>query len=112
MNQEVISGVGNIYASEALWWAKIHPQKETSKLTQKELNLLYQSIKRVLHKGIELGGESFSDYRNVEGKKGNFDDERKAYKREGQKCFRCKTIIKRLKFGGRSAFFCPQCQKL
>ncbi len=109
---EVIAGIGNIYSNEALWWAKIHPQKEVSKLSEKELKLLYNSIKKVLLAGIELGGESFSDYRDVEGKKGSFDDERKVYKREKQRCFRCKTLIQRLKFGGRSAFFCPICQKL
>lgn len=112
MDQDVISGVGNIYASEALWWAKIHPQKDISKLSKRELELLYQAIRKVLLLGVKLGGESFSDYRNVEGKKGEFDTERKAYKREGQKCFRCKKVIERLKFAGRSAFFCPKCQKL
>lgn len=109
---KVISGIGNIYSNEALWWAKIHPQKEVLGLSDKELKLLYNAIKKVLLAGIKLGGESFSDYRNVEGKKGNFDDERKVYQREGKKCFRCRTPIKRLKFGGRSAFFCPKCQKL
>ena len=112
MVPEFIAGIGNIYSNEALWWAKIHPQKDISKLSKKELKLLYSSIKKVLLAGIKLGGESFSDYRNVEGKKGRFDDERKVYKREKEKCARCKTIIKRLKFGGRSAFFCPKCQKL
>lgn len=111
MVPEVISGIGNIYSSEALWWAKIHPQKNVTQLSEKELKLLYDSVKKVLTAGIKLGGESFSDYRNVEGKKGNFDDERRAYKRENQKCVHCGTLIKRLKFGGRSAFFCPNCQR-
>jgi formamidopyrimidine-DNA glycosylase len=110
MVPEFISGIGNIYSSEALWWAKIHPQKDVSKLSQSELKSLYRSIKKVLEAGIRLGGESFSDYRDIDGKKGYFDDERKAYQREGQKCVRCKTIIKRIKLGGRSAFFCPICQ--
>ena len=112
MDPYIIAGIGNIYSNEALWWSKINPQKNTLKLTEKELKLLYQSIKKVLLAGIKLGGESFSDYRNVEGKKGHFDDERKVYKREKEKCARCKTIITRLKFGGRSAFFCPNCQRL
>jgi len=112
MDPNIIAGIGNIYSNEALWWAKINPQKSALKLTEKELKLLYRSIKKVLLTGIKLGGESFSDYRNVDGKKGSFDDERKVYKRERQKCFRCKTPVQRLKFGGRSAFFCPQCQKL
>ncbi|MEK7124705.1 MAG: bifunctional DNA-formamidopyrimidine glycosylase/DNA-(apurinic or apyrimidinic site) lyase [Patescibacteria group bacterium] len=111
MDPAVIVGVGNIYSSEALWRAKIHPQKDVSKLTEKELKNLYNAIKKVLSLGIKLGGESFADYRKVDGTKGDFDDERRVYKREGEKCFRCKTPIKRLKFAGRSAFFCPRCQK-
>ena len=108
MVPEFIAGIGNIYSSEALWWAKIHPTKDISKLSKKELKLLYKSIKKVLLLGVKLGGESFADYRKVDGTKGDFDDERRVYKREKEKCFRCKTIIKRLKFGGRSAFFCPK----
>lgn len=112
MNPEVIVGIGNIYSNEALWWARIHPQKEVSKLSKKELKALYSAIRKVLLAGIKLGGESFSDYRNVEGGKGHFDTERKVYRREKEKCARCKTIIQRLKFGGRSAFFCHNCQQL
>ena len=81
-------------------------------LNDKELELLYKAIKRVLELGVKLGGESFSDYRKPDGSKGDFDTERKAYRREGLKCSRCGTKIKRIKFGGRSAFFCPSCQKL
>jgi formamidopyrimidine-DNA glycosylase len=112
MNPEVIAGVGNIYASEALWQAKIHPEKNVAKLNEKELKSLYDGIQKVLLLGIKLGGESFSDYRKPDGSKGDFDTERKAYRREGQKCHRCGTKIKRIKFGGRSSFFCPHCQKL
>ncbi len=112
MDQGVIAGIGNIYASEILWWSKIHPEKNVAKLNGKELRLLYQNIKKVLALAVKLGGESFSDYRKPDGSKGNFDAERKAYKREGQKCSRCGTKIKRIKVGQRSAFFCPHCQKL
>jgi formamidopyrimidine-DNA glycosylase len=111
MDPYIIAGIGNIYSSEVLWQAKIHPEKSVAKLSDSELKLLYQAIKKVLQLAVKLGGESFSDYRKVDGSKGDFDTERKAYKREGQKCYRCKTLIKRLKFGGRSAFFCPNCQK-
>jgi len=111
MDPYVVAGIGNIYSSEVLWQAKIHPEKNVAKLSDLELKLLYQAIKKVLQFAVKLGGESFSDYRKVDGSKGNFDAERKAYKREGQKCQRCKTLIKRLKFAGRSAFFCPTCQK-
>ncbi len=112
MKPEVISGIGNIYSNEALWWSKIHPEKSAFELSEKELELLYGAIKKVLFSGIKLGGESFSDYRNVEGKKGHFDDERMVYKREKEKCSRCHALIVRKKFGGRSAFFCPKCQIL
>lgn len=112
MDPNVIAGIGNIYSSEALWYAKIHPEKSTAKLSEKELKDLYEAVKKVLALGVDLGGESFSDYRNVEGKEGDFDIERKAYKREGQNCQRCGEKIKRLKIGQRSAFYCPHCQKL
>lgn len=111
MDQNVIAGIGNIYSSEALWQAKVHPEKNIAQLNEKELKLLYQAIKKVLELGIKLGGESFSDYRKPDGSKGDFDDERKAYQKEGEECSRCGGIIKRLKIGQRSAFFCPRCQK-
>ena len=112
MKPEIIAGIGNIYASESLWWSKIHPEKDVSKLSEKELKLLYDAVIKVLGMGIKLRSESFSDYRDVDGKKGNFDTERRAYKREKQKCARCSALIKRIQFGGRSAFFCPKCQIL
>jgi formamidopyrimidine-DNA glycosylase len=111
MDPAVIAGIGNIYASEILWQAKINPEKSALKLNDKELDLLFKAIKKVLQLGVDLGGESFSDYRKPDGTKGDFDDERKVYKKEGEKCERCGTKIKRIKFGGRSTFFCPQCQK-
>ncbi|MBX4200665.1 bifunctional DNA-formamidopyrimidine glycosylase/DNA-(apurinic or apyrimidinic site) lyase [Candidatus Parcubacteria bacterium] len=112
MVPEVIAGIGNIYASEALWWAKIHPQKDVSNLDGKELKLLYKAIRKVLEAGIRLGGGSFSDYRNVDGKKGSFEGDNRVYQREDQPCSRCRTPIKRIMFGGRSAFYCPVCQTL
>ena len=112
MDPAVIAGIGNIYASEALWVAKIHPEKSVAKLSQKELESLYKAIRKVLELSVKLGGESFSDYRKPDGTKGDFDTERKAYKREGQKCHRCGTKIKRIKVAQRSAFYCPHCQKL
>jgi len=111
MDQNVIAGIGNIYSSEILWKAKIHPEKNVANLGQNELKLLYQAIKKVLELAVKLGGESFSDYRKPDGSKGNFDTERNVYRREGQKCHRCGAKIKRLKLGQRSAFFCPHCQK-
>lgn len=111
MDQEIIAGIGNIYSSEALWQAKIHPLKNIQDLKEYELKKLYDAIKKVLSLGVKLGGESFSDYRKPDGSKGDFDTERKVYKREGQKCSRCSAKIKRIKVGQRSAFYCPVCQK-
>lgn len=112
MDPYVIAGIGNIYSSEILWLSKIHPEKNVAKLNDKELKSIYVATKKVLKLGVELGGDSFSDYRKPDGSKGDFNTERKVYKREGQKCSRCGIKIKRIKFGGRSAFFCPNCQKL
>lgn len=111
MDQEVIAGIGNIYASEILWQARVFPFKEAGKLKESELKNIYKYIKKVLEIGVRLGGESFSDYRQVDGSKGGFDDERRVYKREGEPCFRCKTKIQRKKVAGRSTFFCEKCQK-
>lgn len=112
MDPAFIAGIGNIYASEALWEAKIHPLKDVSKLGTAELRALYKAIRKVLALGVEFGGDSFSDYRDVDGKKGEFEGKKKVYQREGQPCYRCKNLIKRLVLGQRSSFYCTVCQKL
>ncbi len=111
MNQSVIAGVGNIYSDEALWRAQVDPFRKTQDLTESELKKIYDSLKNVLQKSIELQGESFSDYRNLDGEKGKFDKVRMVYRKEGEKCSRCGSIIARKKMGSRSAHFCPYCQK-
>jgi len=112
MDQTVIAGIGNIYSDEILWQAKVHPFKDVSILTEEELKKIYQAMKKILGKAIEVKGESISDFRRISGEKGGFDPSRKVYRREGEKCNRCGTIIKRVKLAGRSAHFCPQCQRL
>lgn len=112
MDQTVIAGIGNIYSDEILWETKIHPFKDVSNLSEAELKKIYMAIKKILPLAIELKGESFSDFRRLSGEKGYFDKARKVYRREGEKCSRCGTIIKRVKLAGRSAHFCPGCQKL
>ncbi len=112
MNQELIAGIGNIYSDEILWYAKVHPLKRLEDLDDKELRRIYTSIKIILKKAISLRGESISDYRDIDGYRGKFDKLRRVYRREGKSCFRCGTRIKRLKIGGRSAYFCPRCQHL
>ena len=112
MDQSLIAGIGNIYSDEILFEAKIHPEKKAHVLKEEELKRIYQSIKKVLKKAIELGGESISDYRRPDGSKGGFDPLRKVYRREGKPCVRCRTPIKRIKIAQRSSYFCPKCQKL
>jgi len=112
MDPNVIAGIGNIYSDEILFQAKIHPFRLIPSLKEKELKRIYQGIIKVLKKGIELRGESFKDWRTIDGKKGFFDDYRKVYQREGEKCYYCKGLILRKKIGGRSAHFCPNCQKI
>lgn len=112
MDQKIIAGIGNIYSDEILWRAKIHPAKNVSGLDGKELKSIYRNVKKVLKQAVKLRGESISDFRDLQGRKGFFDTERKVYRREGEKCRRCGAVIKKLKIGGRSAHFCPRCQKL
>ena len=111
MDQKVIAGIGNIYSDEILWQAKIHPFKETKQLRDEEIKKIYDTMREILPKAIGVGGESISDFRRISGEKGGFDPLRKVYRREGEKCQRCGTIIKRIKLAGRSAHFCPNCQK-
>jgi formamidopyrimidine-DNA glycosylase len=113
MDQNVVSGIGNIYSDEILFVAKIHPLKKVEKLSDKELKAIFEAAKKILKKAIKLRGTSTSDYRDTAGKSGSYTEARLVYQREGEKCPRkCGGIIKRLKIGGRSAHFCPRCQKL
>ncbi|MGB9680964.1 MAG: DNA-formamidopyrimidine glycosylase [Minisyncoccia bacterium] len=114
MDQKYISGIGNIYSSEILFEARIHPLKKIEKLTEEEIKNLYKAIKKVLLKAIKYQGTSAQDesYRNLYGEKGGYEKFLKVYQREGQKCLRCGQVIKRIKIDNRSAFFCPDCQKI
>jgi formamidopyrimidine-DNA glycosylase len=111
MDQNFIAGIGNIYASEILFDAKIHPEEDASKLDKEDLKRIYKAIKKILSKSIELKGDSFSDFRTIYGEKGKTQDFVKVYQKEGKKCPRCGGIVKRIKQGGRSSFFCPKCQR-
>ena len=111
MDQEKIAGIGNIYSDEILFEARISPLRETQKLKAKETKILYLAIKKTLKKAIKAKGTSVSDYRRPSGKEGNFQKLIKVYRRTGEPCPRCGTKIQRLKFGGRSAHFCPRCQR-
>ena len=112
MDQEVIAGIGNIYSSDILWMAKVHPFKSAKKLSEKELKAIWQAIHKVLPRALKLRGTSVSDFRDTAGEKGKYGNVLLAYRREVEPCRRCKTKIVRKKLGGRSAHFCPSCQKL
>ena len=111
LNQEIISGIGNIYASEILFDAKIDPNRKAGSLSKKETFFLHASIKKILHKAIQMRGTSISDYRDASGKKGSFQTVLNVYKRNGQPCKKCATIILKTIHGQRSTFYCPKCQK-
>jgi len=112
IDQEVIAGIGNIYSDEILWRAKIHPFKPANKLNEAELKKIYAATREILKKAIKLRGTSISDFRDTSGKEGAYATVRYAYQREDEPCPRCKTPIRRIKLGGRSAHYCPKCQKL
>jgi len=112
MDQNIISGIGNIYSDEILFASKINPFKKIKDLKENDFKLLFKNTKDILKKAIKLKGESISDYRIPDGTKGNFDKIRKVYRREGQNCFICGTKIIRKKIQGRSTYFCPSCQPL
>ncbi|XOA42679.1 MAG: DNA-formamidopyrimidine glycosylase [Candidatus Nealsonbacteria bacterium] len=111
MDQKIIAGIGNIYSDEILWEAQINPFRDIKTLKEKELKKIYKSMRKILKKGIKVKGDSVSDYRRIDGTKGDFGSLEKVYRKEGKKCRRCGSIIKRKKIGGRSTHFCPKCQK-
>jgi formamidopyrimidine-DNA glycosylase len=111
LNQHVVRGVGNIYADESLWRAKIHPAKLGTNLELKQVKLLYKSLQKVLQDAIVLRGSSISDFLDADGQPGEYQRHHRVYGREGQSCFRCRTEIRRVIVAGRSSCFCPVCQK-
>ncbi len=112
MNQEIIAGIGNIYSDEMLWRASIHPLSMVKKIPPRALRKLYAAMREVLRKGIDFGGDSDSDYRNIHGERGNFQSKHNAYRRTSKPCSRrgCTGTIRRIVIGGRSAHFCDQHQ--
>lgn len=112
LNQEIMSGVGNIYADETLWRAKIHPETLTSELNPKKVATIIDFATEVMQEAINQGGTSFDDlYINVNGESGFFEQSLAAYGQEDEPCPRCGTPIKRITFGARSSHFCPRCQR-
>ncbi|MEO8638128.1 MAG: bifunctional DNA-formamidopyrimidine glycosylase/DNA-(apurinic or apyrimidinic site) lyase [Candidatus Taylorbacteria bacterium] len=114
MDQSVIAGIGNIYSDEILWKSGVHPKSIVTKIRRPVLNKIFTSMKEILKKGIDFGGDSMSDYRNLVGERGRFQHTHNAYRLTGKSCKKsgCKGRIERMKIGGRSAHFCNRHQKL
>jgi formamidopyrimidine-DNA glycosylase len=110
LDQRVFRGIGNIYADESLWRARIHPARVAARLSAAELSRLRQAIHRVLQNAIRLRGSSISNFVDAEGKTGSYQLHHRAYGREGQPCSRCRRLIRRTIVAGRSSYFCPHCQ--
>ena len=111
MDQTFLAGIGNIYSDEILFEAKIHPLTLIQNLKPLRVKALYSAIKNILKKGVKYRGTSDSDYFDLRGETGNFQKHLRVYRKTGKLCFRCPGKVERLKIGGRSAHFCPSCQK-
>lgn len=111
MDQTRIGGIGNIYANDALFDAKILPTRSAKSLTKLEIKRLFNSILKVMKKSFEEGGASELSFVNILGQEGNYQNHSLVYGKTGKKCPRCKTVIKRINLGGRGTFYCENCQK-
>lgn len=112
LDQRKVAGVGNIYANEALHLAGIHPEQQARTVDRKGAQALHRGIRRVLQAAIDAGGTTLRDYRTAEGEPGRYAPRLLVYGRDGEPCGRCGSEVRRIVFGGRSAFFCPGCQPL
>jgi len=111
MDQDKLAGVGNIYANDALFLAKIHPLRKTRSLRPLEIKNLYSAVKKVIASGLKFQGASDNSYVLPDASTGRYQNHFQVYGRENKPCLICKTPIKRIKHHGRSSFFCPHCQK-
>lgn len=113
LDQTVVAGVGNIYADESLWGAKIHPKRLVSSISQAEFRRLYAELREVMNLAIEKGGSSNHTYINAEGKKGSYMDFARVFRREGLTCPRHPdVVIEKLRVAGRGTHICPVCQQV
>lgn len=112
LDQSVIAGVGNIYADEALWRAKIHPETRIKDFLNVDFKNLHESIRFVMNKSIEKGGSTDRNYVNADGSRGNYLEYAAVYHKNGQPCKRCGTEISKIRVGGRGTHFCENCQKI
>lgn len=111
LDQNVLAGVGNIYADESLWAAKIHPATRVKDISDQKLQLLHEEIISVLKLSIEKGGSTDKNYVNAEGKKGSYLSFANVFRREGQPCVRCGMTIEKIRVAGRGTHICENCQK-
>ncbi len=111
LDQEIIAGIGNIYADESLFLAGIHPARLVDSLTEDELEKLYHAIRKVLNEGIQYRGTTKRDYRDGDGKAGSYQEQLRVYGRKGLQCPQCQNMIVKMNFAGRGTHFCPICQK-
>jgi formamidopyrimidine-DNA glycosylase len=112
LDQRTVAGLGNIYADEALWRARIHPRRPAGTLDTPELRALHRGVRRALEEGIARQGATLRDYRTPDGAPGSMQEEFKVYGREGEPCPRCGTPIEKIRVGGRGTWYCPGCQPL
>jgi formamidopyrimidine-DNA glycosylase len=110
LDQRVLRGIGNIYADESLFRARLHPARIAANLTKKQLLALHGAVRKVLAEAIRSRGSSISDYVDSNGNRGEFQFKHRVYQRDGKPCLRCKAKIKWLVVAGRSSHFCPICQ--
>jgi formamidopyrimidine-DNA glycosylase len=112
LDQSIIAGIGNIYADESLWAAKIHPETRVDRISRPKLKALHESIVSILRLSIQKGGSTDRNYVNAEGKKGSYIQFAKVFRKEGQACERCHTTIIKIRSAGRGTHLCPRCQKV
>lgn len=112
LDQTVLAGIGNIYADESLWGAKIHPATLVKNVSRPQIKLLFKEIQFVLRLAIEKGGSTDRNYVDAEGKKGSYMDFARVFRRENQPCPRCGAIIEKSRVAARGTHTCPKCQKL
>jgi len=112
LDQRTVAGVGNIYADEALWRARIHPLTPAAALAPDEIRALHRALRRALEQGIARQGSTLRDYRTLDGEPGSMQHEFKVYGRDGEPCERCGTPIDKIRVAGRGTWYCPSCQRL
>lgn len=111
MDNDIVVGIGNIYATETLFFSAVRPDRQVCSITLEEWKQIVFHSRRILERAIELGGSSISDFLNVDGSEGKFAQELLIYGKDGKNCPVCSTAVRTLKLGGRTSVFCPECQK-